>query len=118
MIDVTLFGAANKYEGFMAGIFYMQSGYSSGQSYWVSSKENAIWYSTAGFWFIGPSNYLGTTTVDLYVPIKDPSKECPHDSLESNWKYGTWGNGFVEDVSNFVRINCLKGTKSNQVILV
>ena len=112
MIDVTLFGAANKYEGFMAGIFYMQSGYSSGQRYWISSKGNAIWYSTAGVWVIGPYNYLGTLTAFLYVPIKDPSKECPHDNLQSNWRYDPGGDGWAEDVSNSVRIHCLKGKQN------
>ena len=68
----------------MSGIYHMQAGFSNGQRYWKSSDENAIWYE-GGYWNIGYSEDLGTSTVDLYVPIKDPSKECPHDSLESNW---------------------------------
>ena len=109
MIKITLSGDANKHKGSKSGIYYMQSGFSNGQRYWISPEGNAIWYLTIGIWVIGHSEDLGTTTVSLYVPIKDPSKECPHDSLESNWKYGTEGNVVVEDVSNSVRIHCLKG---------
>ena len=108
-INVTLFRDAFKYKGSAAGIYYMQPGFSNGQRYWMSSEGNAIWYSTYVDWSIGDSKYLGTTSASLYVPIKDPSEECPHDNLQSNWKYGTGGNGFVEDVSNSVRIHCLKG---------
>ena len=86
----------------------MQSGFSNGQRYWISSEGNAIWNTPFDDWSIGYSEYLGTITADLYVPIKDPSKECPHDNLQSNWKYDT-GNEFLEDVSNSVRISCLKG---------
>ena len=87
----------------------MQPRFSNGQRYWMSSEGNAIWIRyTGNKWYIGRSKYLGTTTASLYVPIKDPSKECPHDSLESKWRYGT-GNGFHEDVSDFVRIHCLIG---------
>ena len=99
------------YQGSQSGIYYMQPGFSNGQRYWMSSEGNAIWHLniTIGTWVIGPSKNLGTTSASLYVPIKDPSEECPHDNLQSNWKYGTGGNGFVEDVSNSVRIHCLKG---------
>ena len=94
----------------------MQPGFSNGQRYWISSDGNAIWMRhTGNQWIIGKSEYLGTTTVALFVPIKDPSKECPHDNLQSNWRYGI-GNEFVEDVSNSVRIHCLKG-KHNALIL-
>ena len=108
-INVTLFGDAFKYRGSKNGVYYMQSGFSNGQRYWMSSEGNAIWIRDTGdCWFIGYSEDLGTITADLYVPIKDPSKECPHDNLQSNWRYDN-GKGFVEDVSNSVRIHCLKG---------
>ena len=116
MINVTLSGDANKYKGSKAGIYYMQPGFSDEQRYWMSPEGNAIWYSTDGDWNIGPSKNLGTTTVSLYVPIKDPSKECPHDSLQSNWRYYT-GNEFLEDVSNSVRIHCVKGNRKNQPVI-
>ena len=110
MIKVKLSGDAFKYKGSRNGVYYMQPRFSNGQRYWMSSEGNAIWIRyTGNKWYIGRSKYLGTTTASLYVPIKDPSKECPHDSLESNWRYGTGGNGFREDVSNSVRIHCLKG---------
>ena len=110
MINVTLFGDELEYEGSKNGVYYMQPGFSNGQRYWISPEGNAIWIRhTGNQWMIGDSEDLGTTSVDLYFPIKDSSEECPHDSLESNWKYGTGGNGFVEDVSNSVRIHCLKG---------
>ena len=86
----------------------MQPGFTNGQRYWISSEGNAIWYLTTNLWVIGYSNHLGTTTVALYVSIKDPNKECPHDNLQSNWWYYT-ENEFLEDVSNSVRIHCLKG---------
>ena len=87
----------------------MQPGFSNGQRYWMSSEGNAIWIRHTGdYWFIGDSEDLGTTTVYLYVSIKDPNKECPHDNLQSNWWYYT-ENEFLEDVSNSVRIHCLKG---------
>ena len=92
----------------MTGTYHMQPGLSNGQRYWISSEGNAIWYSTDVDWSIGYSEDLGTTSAFLYIPIKDASKECPHDSLESKWRYGT-GNGFHEDVSDSVRIHCLKG---------
>ena len=92
----------------------MQSGFSNGQRYWMSSEGNAIWYSTdrVWFWSIGPSKNIGTIFASLYVPIKDPSKECPHDNLQSNWRYDPGGDGWAEDVSNSVRIHCLKGKQN------
>ena len=87
----------------------MQPGFSNGQRYWMSSEGNAIWIKHTGKeWMIGGSEDLGTTTASLYVPIKDPSKDCPHDNLQSHWRYYT-GNEFLEDISNSVRIHCLKG---------
>ena len=110
MITVTLFGDALKYQGSLNGVYYMQSGFSNGQRYWMSSEGNAIWIKhTGNKWMIGKSKNLGTSTASLYVPIKDPSKECPHDNLKSNWIYGTGGGGWAEDASNSVRIHCLKG---------
>ena len=106
MIKITLSGDANKHKGSKSGIYYMQPGFSNGQRYWISSEGNAIWYSTDADWSIGYSKSLGTTTAALYVPIKDPSKECPHDNLKSNWRYGT-GKGFVEDVNNSVMVQCV-----------
>ena len=52
----------------------MQPGFSNGQRYWTSQEGNAIWYNN-GYWDIGFAKDLGTSTVSLYVPIKDPSKE-------------------------------------------
>ena len=116
MINVTLSGDANKYKGSKAGIYYMQPGFSDEQRYWMSPEGNAIWIRHTGDeWKIGDSEDLGKDIASLIVPIKDPSKECPHDSLESNWRYHT-GNEFLEDVSNSVRIHCLKG-KHNALIL-
>ena len=106
MINVKLSGDAFKYKGSKNGVYYMQSGLSNGQRYWITSEGNAIWYSTYADWSIGYSKSLGTTTAALYVPIKDPSKECPHDNLKSNWRYGT-GKGFVEDVNNSVMVQCV-----------
>ena len=101
----------------MSGIYYMQSGFSNGQRYWISSEENAIWVGDTGNqWKIGTSKRLGSTSARLYVPIKDPSEECPHDSLESNWWYDT-GNGFVKDVYHSVRIHCVKGNCKNQPVV-
>ena len=102
----------------------MQPGFSNGQRHWLSSEGNAIWYSTAvvwsiglseNSWKIGNSDDLGSTAfVPLFLPIKDPRKECPHDDdLKSNWIYFKDNGDFVHDVSNSVRIHCLKGTKSN-----
>ena len=108
MINVILSGEAYKYEGSKNGIYYMQPGYSSGQRYWISPEGNAIWFTKKYGWHISSSGNLGTTTASLYVPIKDPNKECPHDNLQSNWWYYT-ENEFLEDVSNSVRIHCLKG---------
>ena len=105
-IDVTLFGDAFKYEGSMSGIYHMHAGFSNGQRYWMSSEGNAIWYTNIGDWSIGYSIDLGTTIVSLYVPIKDPSRECPHDDLRSNWWYAK-GNKFVEDVNNSVFVQCV-----------
>ena len=73
----------------------------------MSSEGNAIWYSKYDR-MIEYSKYLGTTSASLHVPIKDPSKECPHDNLKSNWIYRT-GNRIKQDVDNSVRIHCLKG---------
>ena len=94
----------------------MQSGFSNGQRYWISSEGNAIWYSSDVGWKMGPSKHIGTITTSLYLPIKDPSKECPHSNLQSNWWYGTRDDIFLEDVSNSVRIHCLKGNQ-NALIL-
>ena len=116
MINVALSGDPNKYKGSSNGVYYMQSGSSNGQRFWMSPEGSAIWYSTDVDWSIGNSKKLGSTSASLYVPVEDPSEECPHDNLQSNWKYGTGGNGFVEDVSNSVRIHCLKG-KHNALIL-
>ena len=91
----------------------MQPGFSNGQRYWISSEGNAIWYSKDVDWSIGPSKHIGTTRASLYVPIKDPSKECPHDDLKSNWMY--WGDDIVEDMSNSVRLHCIRG-KRNYII--
>ena len=102
----------------------MQPGFSNGQRHWLSSEGNAIWYSTAvvwsiglseNSWKIGNSDDLGSTAfVPLFLPIKDPGKECPHDDdLKSNWIYFKDNGDFVHDVSNSVRIHCLKGTKRN-----
>ena len=85
----------------------MQSGFSNGQRYWMSLEGNAIWIKhTGNKWMIGGSEDLGTTTASLYVPIKDPRKKCPHDNLQSNWKYAR-GNRFVEDVDNSVLVQCV-----------
>ena len=66
----------------------MQPGFSNGQHYWMSSGGNAIWIRhTGNQWMIADSENLGTTATSLYVPIKDPNKECPHDNLQSNWRY-------------------------------
>ena len=116
MISITLSGDANKHKGSKSGIYYMQSGFSNGQRYWISPEGNAIWYSTDVDWSIADSENLGTTSASLYVPIKDPSKECPHDDLKSNWWYYT-GNEFLEDVSNSVRIHCVKGNRKNQPVI-
>ena len=80
--------------------------------------NDTIWIRHAGdYWFIGNLEDLGTATVALYEPIKDPNKECPHDNLQSNWSYGAGGNGFVQDVSDSVRIHCLKGNCKNQPVI-
>ena len=114
-INVKFSGDAFKYKGSMSGIYYMQPGFTNGERYWISTEGNAIWIKhTGNKWYIGDSENLGTTAA-LYVPIKDPSKECPHGDLQSNWRYYT-GNEFLEDVSNSVRIHCLKG-KHNTLIL-
>ena len=96
----------------------MQPGFSNGQRYWMSSDGAAIWYakddeaeSAFGMeisedkWYIGPSKNLGTTSAPLYVAIKDPSKECPHDNLQSNWMFYT-GNESI-DVDNYVSFQCV-----------
>ena len=89
----------------------MQPGFSNGQRYWMSSEGNAIWIRHTGdSWYIGHSDNLGTTTVALYVPIKDPSKECPHDNLQSNWWYVDVTNMiFQVDALDSVKVNCIKG---------
>ena len=108
-IKVMLTGNALKHEGVMSGTYLMQTGFVNDQRYWMSSEGNAIWIRHTGDqWKIGYSEDLGTTTAQLYVPIKDYSKECPHENLQSNWHYWT-GKNYVEDVSNFVNIDCLKG---------
>ena len=84
----------------------MQPGFSNGQRYWMSSEGNAIWYSSDVDWSIGASEDFGTTTASLYVPIKDPSKECPHDNLQSNWRYYD-GINWIEDVNNSVLVQCV-----------
>ena len=54
----------------------MQPGFSNGQRYWMSLEGNAIWIKhTGNKWYIGDSEDLGTSTVALYVSIKDPNKE-------------------------------------------
>ena len=106
-ININIAGDAMKYKGSMSGIYYMQPGFSNGQRYWISPEANAIWIRhTGNQWKIGPMEYLGKSTASLYVPIKDPSKECPHDNMQSNWKYGT-GKGFKEDVDNSVMVQCV-----------
>ena len=90
----------------MTGTYHMQPGLSNGQRYWISSEGNAIWYSTDDDWSIGYSEDLGTTSAFLYIPIKDASKECPHDDLQSNWVYDN-GIDWIEDVNNFVSVECL-----------
>ena len=113
-INIKLAGDALKHKGSYIGIYQMQPGFSNGQRYWISSNGNAIWMKHAEdgdewyIWYIGDSEDLGTTNVALYVPKKDPSKECPHGNLQSNWRYAK-GKEFFEDVSNSVRIHCLKG---------
>ena len=95
----------------------MQSGFKNGQRYWISLEGNAIWMRHAGDqWNIGPSEFLGKDIASLIVPIKDPSKECPHDDPKSNWKYGK-GKKFAEDVSNEVRIHCLRGKFSPAILM-
>ena len=112
-INVKLTGDAFKYKGSRNGVYYMQSGFSNGQCYWMSSEGNAIWIKhTGNKWYIGDSEDLGTTTVALYVSIKDPNKECPHDNLKSNWRYDPGGDDWAVDVSDSVRINCLKGNNN------
>ena len=106
MINITLSGDALQYQGAKSGIYHMQHGFSNGQRYWISSEGNAIWYSSYVNWNIGYSNNLETTTAALYVPIKDPSKECPHDDLKSNWVYDD-GIDWIEDVNNSVSVECL-----------
>ena len=86
----------------------MQPGFTNEQRYWLSSEGNAIWYTKKAGWHISQSSDLGTSWKHLYLAIKDPSKECPHDKLKSNWKYYA-NKRLLEDVSNSVRIHCLKG---------
>ena len=110
-INVSLSGDANKYKGSMAGIYYMQSGFSNGQRYWMSPEGNAIWNvndeTDAGLvWAIAPSKDLGSIYFSLYLPIKDPSRECPSDDLLPKWQYYT-ENGAVEEVNNNVLVECL-----------
>ena len=115
MINVKLSGDAFKYKGSKNGVYYMQSGFSNGQRYWISSEGNAIWYSTDVDWSIGYSEDLGTTSAFLYIPIKDASKECPHENLKSNWWY-YMGNDIVEDISNSVRLHCIRGKRSDIIL--
>ena len=112
MITVTLFGDALEYQGSKNGVYHMQPGFSNGQRFWMSSEGNAIWHDDeGGAWILGPSENLGISKISfLYLPIKDPSKECPHDNLQSNWRYNSTENGFVEDVFNSVQVVCFKGT--------
>ena len=101
----------------MNGIYQMQSGLSNGQRYWISSEGNAIWIrDTGNQWNIGTSKRLGSSSAGLYVPINDPSKECPHDNLQSNWRY-VGGKGLVEDLSNSIRIHCVKGNRKNEPVI-
>ena len=89
----------------------MQPGFSNGQRYWMSPEGNAIWYvndeDEGSIFVIGDSEYLGTATVSLYAPIKDPSVQCPHDDLQSNWWYDPGGDGWAEDVNNSVLVQCV-----------
>ena len=110
-MKIRISGEAYDFSGSKSGFYMMQPDISNRQRYWMSPEGNAIWYG-GGNWFIGDSEDLGTAITSprtsLFVPIKDPSKECPHN-VQSNWKYGTNGNGFVEDVANSVSIECVKG---------
>ena len=90
----------------------MQAGLINEQRYWMSPEGNAIWFgtgSTAGrCWFLGSSDDVGSEDVFIYVPINDPSKDCPHD-LQSHWFYAN-ENAFLEDFNNHIQVYCLKGT--------
>ena len=105
IINVRLSGEAFKYRGSMSGIYHMQSGFLN-ESSWLSPEGNAIWYTKFG-WMFGPSKDLGATYSSLYLPIKDPSKECPHDDLQSNWWYAK-GNEWIEDIDNSVLVQCVQ----------
>ena len=87
----------------------MQPGFTNGQRYWTSFDGNAIWYSSDVDWNIGHAKDLGTSAVSLFVPIKDPSIECPHDKLTSNWRYTT-GSLWYEDKTNSVVAKCIRET--------
>ena len=88
----------------------MQPGLINEQRYWISSEGNAIWYvndeDEGSIFVIGQSGNLGTSIVPLYASLKDPSKQCPHDNLQSNWWYET-EKGFKEDVDNSILVQCV-----------
>ena len=82
----------------------MQKELKNGHRFWLSSEGNAIsnWNINNGTnWFISSS---------LYVPIMDPSKECPHDNLQSNWRYFDLTKKVLHvDVLNSIKVNCIRG---------
>ena len=107
--EIKLYGNALKYKREKAGIYRMQPGFTNGQRYWTSFDGNAIWYSSDVDWNIGHAKDLGTSAVSLFVPIKDPSIECPHDNLTSNWRYTT-GSQWYEDKTSSVVAKCIRET--------
>ena len=100
-------GKAEELYGDWSGIYTMYTGFANAERFWVSStKENAIWFATGDvkFWAIHYTSNLGTAFAKMYLPIQDPSLECPH-SLGSNWKYSN--NGYFEDVNKTISVECV-----------
>ena len=93
--------------GYLSGIYTMYSGFVNSERFWVSSTlEYAIWYmiDDVNFWSVHSATYLGSAYTKMYLPIQDPSLECPY-SLGSNWKYSM--DGYVEDVNKTISVKCM-----------
>ena len=101
-------GKAKEIYNQRSGIYTMYTGFVNTERFWVSSTlEYAIWYMSddVNFWGSGKVAYLGTTYRNLYLPIQDPSLDCPY-SLASNWKYWV-DDSYVEDINSTISVECI-----------
>ena len=91
----------------MQGI-YQRAGKVNGKTSWISSSNNALWYSAAfEDWFIGSLDNLGANTAYIISYGNQGISSCPYNVPKDAWKYSN--NGWIIADANDVSIECLTG---------